>query len=559
MIGQQLGGYRIESVIGRGGMGIVYLAEQLRLERKVALKVITPELAHDTAFRTRFERESRLAASIDHPNVVPIYEAGEADGLLYIAMRHVRGTDLKAVLTTDGPLQPERAAAVVGQVGAALDAAHASGLVHRDVKPGNILIEPAAGGERVYLSDFGLTKRLSSASGITETGFVVGTLDYIAPEQVEGAAVDARTDVYALACVLFHSLTGRVPYARENDMAKMYAHANVPPPSLLEAAPHLPRALEDVVQRGMAKDPAARFASAGDLGRAAEAALHGQASTIAERSVATGAAAPGQSTVADTPAPGPPTAPTHPLPPLAPAQAHAPPPPAHRPPPPAHSPPPPSPPAPPPSGPSIGVIAAAIALVAIIGVAVALLATGTLGGDGDEPDTTSAASATETETETVERSTEEEPQTETSEPPPSTTTSFEPYTTQQGGFDTVVPVGDGWSEPKEIRISEGISRTRIVGPGGLEVIIDSTPGEAATFKPANRCRQTTLPTVPYAAKCVFRGGSLAPCRRARCVDYLMNAGVDGPGWGVLAGGGDFAEAERIAKRVATALTPLTGP
>ena len=312
MIGEQLGGYRIESVIGRGGMGVVYLAEQVRLERKVALKVITPELAHDAAFRTRFERESRLAASIDHPNVVPVYEAGEVDGLLYIAMRHVRGTDLRALLA-DGPLDPDRAAALIGQIAAALDAAHAHGLVHRDVKPGNILIEPGSGGERAFLTDFGLTKRLTSASGLTETGLVVGTLDYIAPEQVQGDPLDARTDVYALACVLFHTLSGRVPYARDNDMAKMYAHANVPAPSLVETAPHLPAALEDVVQRGMAKDPDARFASAGDLGRAAEGAIHGQSTVLAERSVATGAAAPGQSTVADTPAPGPPTAPTNPL------------------------------------------------------------------------------------------------------------------------------------------------------------------------------------------------------------------------------------------------------
>jgi serine/threonine protein kinase len=172
MIGRQLGGYRIESEIGRGGMGIVYLAEQIRLERKVALKVITPELAHDAGFRTRFERESRLAASIDHPNVVPVYEAGESEGLLYIAMRYVAGTDLKAVLT-GGPLEPRRAAAVVAQVAAALDAAHSRGLVHRDVKPGNVLLESTTQGERAYLTDFGLTKRITSATGITKTGFVV--------------------------------------------------------------------------------------------------------------------------------------------------------------------------------------------------------------------------------------------------------------------------------------------------------------------------------------------------------------------------------------------------
>ena len=557
MIGRQLGGYRIESVIGRGGMGIVYLAEQTRLERRVALKVITPELAHDVGFRTRFERESRLAASIDHPNVVPVYEAGEAEGLLYIAMRHVRGTDLKALLA-QGPLDPGRAVELVGQVAAALDAAHASGLVHRDVKPGNILIEPIPGGERAYLSDFGLTKRLSSASGITETGFVVGTLDYIAPEQVQGAPIDARTDVYALACVLFHALSGRVPFVRENDMAKMYAHANLPAPSLLEAAPHVPAALADVVARGMAKGADERYASAGDLGRAASAAVHGHAPTVAERSVAVGAAAPGQETMADTPLPPPPdlpTAQTQPLPAV--AVPAGPEPPRHGPgsPPPQHGWP-----EPPRHGRNnTALIAAAVALVAVAGVIAALLATGTLGGgeDKDEPATTEAAS---TATTTTEPTTEEEPETvtRTETAPPPATTEFEPVTSEAGGFEALLPSGGEWSEPDVSTVGEGIVRISLAGPNGLEVIIDHTPNEAATFKPADRCTETSLPGVPYAAKCVFQGGSLEPCRRSRCVDYLMNAGVDGPGWGVLVGGGDFAETERIAKRIATTLTPLGG-
>jgi serine/threonine protein kinase len=559
MIGRQLGGYRIESVIGRGGMGIVYLADQTRLDRKVALKVITPELAHDADFRTRFERESRIAASIDHPNVVPVYEAGEEEGLLYIAMRYVRGTDLKA-LTADGPLDPGRAVGIVGQVASALDAAHASGLVHRDVKPGNILIEEGQGaaGGRAYLSDFGLTKRLSSESGVTKTGFVVGTLDYIAPEQVQGAPIDARTDVYALACVLFHALSGRVPYERENDMAKMYAHANLPAPSLLEAAPGAPRALEDVVRRGMAKEAGERYASAGDLGRAADAALHGAAPTLAERSVAIGAAAPGQETVAEVPVPAdPPTAETQPLPPAVPPPQ--PPAPPYRP-----SPPPASPgwtPQPAAAGGGSGgrntwLIAGAIALVAVIGVCVALLATGTLGGGDDEPATTEV-----TRTETSEDPTTTDEPTTTTEPPTETPapTEFAPFRSEAADFEADMPTGDGWSEPEVSTISDGLLRTQLSGPDGLEVIIDHTPNEAATFKPADRCKQTSLPTVPYAAKCVFRGGTLAPCRRSRCVDYLMNAGVDGPGWGVLVGGGsNFAETERIAKRIATTLTPEGG-
>ncbi len=547
VIGKQLGGYRIESVIGRGGMGVVYLAHQLRLDRHVALKVIAPELAQDAAFRTRFERESRLAASIDHPNVVPIHEAGEVDGLLYIAMRYVRGTDLKALLA-EGPLEPARAIAIVSQVAAALDAAHASGLVHRDIKPGNVLVEQTPGGERAYLSDFGLTKRVSSTSGITETGFIVGTLDYIAPEQVQGAAVDARTDVYALACLLFHAVSGRVPFERDNDMAKMYAHANLPAPSLLEAAPHAPPALESVVGRGLAKDPGERYASAGDLGRAAEAAVRGETPTVAERSVAVGAAAPGQETVTaeqpETVLSQPPTAETQPLPPAAPvARAPAPPPPRpYAPPPPRSS----------SSSSSTPIVVAGLLLVAVAGVIVALLVTGTLGGDDEDEPRTSA------ETTTAERS-EPEPETVTetkTAPDEPAATRFEPFTSEAGAFEALLPSGGDWSEPDVTTVGEGILRTRLAGPDGLEVIIDHTPNEAATFKPANRCEQTSLPGVPYAAKCVFRGGSLEPCQRARCVDYLMNAGVDGPGWGVLVGGTeDFAETERIASRIAESLTP----
>jgi hypothetical protein len=419
------------------------------------------------------------------------------------------------------------------------------------VKPGNVLIEAAAHGERAYLSDFGLTKRVSSASGITATGFVVGTLDYIAPEQVQGAAVDARTDVYALACVLFHTLSGRVPFERDTDMAKMYAHANLPAPSLAEAAPHVPHTLDAVVRRGLAKSPEERYASAGDLGRAAEAALRGQAPTIAERSVAVGAAAPGQDTVADTPVPvppGPPTAETQPLPP-------APPPPQPRAAPAAYAAPPPPPPARRGNGP---LIAAGIVLAAVIGVCVALLATGTLGGGDDEESTTSADTTTTDEpaTDTTGETTVTTTETTPDEPAP---TRFERFTSEPGAFEALMPTGEDWSEPEVETVGEGIFRTRLSGPDGLEVIVDHTPDEAATFKPADRCQETKLPTVPYAAKCVFSGGSLAPCQRSRCVDYLMNAGVDGPGWGVLVGGGpDFAETERIARRIATSLTPAGG-
>jgi serine/threonine protein kinase len=202
--GSEFAGYRIESVLGRGGMGVVYLAEHIGMGRKVALKVLASDLAEDERFRERFVRESRLAASLEHPNIVPIHEAGEVDRVLFIAMRYVEGADLRALLREHGALEPQRAAAIVGQVASALDAAHARGLVHRDVKPGNVLIArtAATSGEHVYLSDFGLTKRTSSDSGITGTGQFVGTLEYAAPEQFEGKRLDARTDVYSLGCLL---------------------------------------------------------------------------------------------------------------------------------------------------------------------------------------------------------------------------------------------------------------------------------------------------------------------------------------------------------------------
>src|SRR3954451_1072962 len=214
--GAEFGAYRIESVAGQGGMGVVYRATQLGLDRAVALKVITPAFADDEEFRARFERESKLAASIEHPNVSPVCEAGEQDGTLFLAMRFVHGTDVKSLLEREGRLEPLRAARFVGQIAAALDAAPAAGLVHRDVKPANALL---AADDHVYLTDFGLTKRAASGSAMTKTGQMVGTVDYVAPEQVEGGAVDGRTDVYSLGCVLFHLLTGRVPYDKPSEMA----------------------------------------------------------------------------------------------------------------------------------------------------------------------------------------------------------------------------------------------------------------------------------------------------------------------------------------------------
>jgi YVTN family beta-propeller protein len=276
--GSVVAGYRIEDVAGRGSMGVVYRATQLVLQRPVALKLIATEVAHDGSFRERFKRESQLAASIDHPNVIPIYEAGEVDGSLFLAMRYVEGTDLGALVAAEGTLAPARAVGIVAQVAAGLSAAHGLGLVHRDVKPANVLI--AAGeDEHVYLADFGLTKHASSAPGLTKAGMFVGTLDYSAPEVIRGEGADARADVYALGCVLFHCLTGRPPFVRDSEVATMYAHLHdaAPAPGTIAGAAAV---LDAVVAKALAKDPGERYATAAELGRAARAAI-GDGSTPA--------------------------------------------------------------------------------------------------------------------------------------------------------------------------------------------------------------------------------------------------------------------------------------
>src|SRR3954451_9120815 len=264
-VGSTFAGHRIEGRAGKGGMGVVYRATDLQLDRAVALKLVAPELAADEAFAERFKRESRLAASLDHPNVIPIYHAGEEDGLLYVTMRFVDGTDLADVLRRDRRLDPQRAVAITAQVGAALDAAHERGLVHRDVKPANILLQ----GDHVFLTDFGLSKQAGSGDDLTETGAVLGTVDYMAPEQVQGGIVDGRTDVYALGCVLFQMLSGRVPFERPSPMAKLFAHASDDAPLLKDVPPELAA----VVARAMEKDPGRRFQSAGELAQAAGDAI----------------------------------------------------------------------------------------------------------------------------------------------------------------------------------------------------------------------------------------------------------------------------------------------
>ena len=269
-VGTELAGYRIERAIGRGGMSVVYLAEHVRLGRSVALKLLSPELADSERFRDRFLRESRLAASIDHPNIVPIYDADEADGTLFIAMRYVEGTDLKELIRSEGRLDAGRTAAIVGQVASALDAAHALGLVHRDVKPSNVLLTPD---DHVYVSDFGLTKRALSVSGLTATGQLVGTIDYVAPEHIKGDAVDRRADVYSLGCMVFECLSGHAPYPRDLEVGVLWAHVEEPPPTVTQERPDLPPEVDDVVASAMAKDPEARTASAGEVAAGLRAAL----------------------------------------------------------------------------------------------------------------------------------------------------------------------------------------------------------------------------------------------------------------------------------------------
>ncbi|MGY1820404.1 serine/threonine-protein kinase [Geodermatophilus sp. SYSU D00079] len=265
--GGHFGDYLIESIVGRGGMGVVYRARDTRLDRPVALKLLAPELTVNSNFRSRFVRESRLAAAVDHPNIIPIYEAGDAGGRLFLAMRFVRGVDLRTDLDRRGCLPLDEALDVLAQTAAALDAAHDAGLVHRDVKPANILLadSPHGGRRHVYLTDFGLTKRSASESGLTATGHFLGTLDYVPPEQIRGEPVDARADVYALACVAYAVLVGHPPFDHEDDAAVLWAHMSTDPPPPSRERPELPPAVDDALAAGLAKDRDDRPATCGEL------------------------------------------------------------------------------------------------------------------------------------------------------------------------------------------------------------------------------------------------------------------------------------------------------
>ena len=269
-IGQVIAGYRIEERVGRGGMGVVYRAEHLNLRRRAAIKIIAPDLAESDGFRERFTREARIAAALQHPNIVTVYDAGEVDGILYLAMQYIEGNDLAAVLRKDGRLRPYRAIDVIRQVASALDAAHAEGLIHRDVKPANVLIE----GRTAFLTDFGLTKRMDGThTELTRAGDVVGTIHYVAPEQIEGGKVSARSDVYSLGCLLYHCLTGQVPYSRETDVAVIYAHLSEPPPKLTAVRPELAAGLDGVIAKALDKSPDRRFPTCSDLVNAARGVI----------------------------------------------------------------------------------------------------------------------------------------------------------------------------------------------------------------------------------------------------------------------------------------------
>src|SRR6059058_758671 len=267
--GTEIGGYRIVNLLGQGGMGVVYLADNVRSGQRVALKLLTPDLARSSGFRERFVREAGYASSLRHPNVIEVYDAGEQEGVLYIAMQYVEGHDLKAVLTREGRLGARRTVGILGQIASALDVAHSTGLMHRDIKPGNVMI--AAGQpEHCYLTDFGLSKNPSADSiALTAQGEFVGTIDYTAPELVLGKAFDNRLDVYSLGCLFYECLSGTPPFPKERDVEVLYAHIQDPPPAITSVRPDLPPALDGVIATAMAKAPEDRYPTCSEFMNAA--------------------------------------------------------------------------------------------------------------------------------------------------------------------------------------------------------------------------------------------------------------------------------------------------
>jgi|GEM_PF-5685746 len=266
LIGQEVAGYQVEDIIGKGGMAVVYLAIDPRLNRRVALKILNPLLGEDDRFRQRFVLESRTVASIDHPNIIPIYEADSADdGTLYIAMRYVDGPDLRKLFYDRGPMPVSQVSRIFAQVAAALDTAHAHDLVHRDVKPANILIAGHADGDHAYLTDFGITKHRTSISGLTQTNQFIGTPRYMSPEQINKEHIDGRCDQYGLACVVYEALSGRLPFQRDNEIALLWAHLAETPTPLTTLRPELPLEVDGVMMRALAKSPEQRYETCGQF------------------------------------------------------------------------------------------------------------------------------------------------------------------------------------------------------------------------------------------------------------------------------------------------------
>lgn len=519
-------------------MGIVFLAEEQGLKRRVALKVVAPELSEDDIFRRRFEREAQHAASIDHPNVVPIFASGTEDGQLYLAMRFVAGSDLAELIRASRRLEPEEAARIIEETAAALDASHAQGLIHRDVKPGNILLTGGDADGHVYLTDFGLTKEGASESSFTNTGRWVGTVDYVAPEQIEGGTLSARTDVYGLGCVLFHALTGRPPYGG-TDAQKMWAHMNNSAPSVEERGDDIARMFDPVIERALSKDPDDRYPSAGDLGRAAKAAVTGSVNTVPERSLATGVAATGMP-AGDDSADG-----------FHERQRTR---------------------AMPTARPPRGTVAtkirkrdsssarnriliglAGVATVAVVGAATAVVLTG-VGKDnktsvrivqtpGGPATVTQAATSTDAAT-----SGSDTPR--VSSLAPADYASYQP-SDEHYFYNASLPTGNGWGEPIESRPTGGdLLRTTVRGPDSSVLVIDRTPNEVPQLGGGyDSSRSVSQGFFGSATEYIFSSSKSIPeCTGTACVDYLIDDGVGG-GWGVLAGGSSLPLATEVASRV----------
>lgn len=513
-------------------MGIVYLVRDERLGRQVALKVIAPHLAHDREFQERFAAEARSAAAIEHPNVVTVYSAGSAEGHLFIAMRYVDGIDLRRALSESGPLQPKAAARVAVEVAAALDAAHAAGFVHRDVKPANVLLRDEPGRGSAYLTDFGLTRGLgSSQTELTGTGQWIGTLDYVAPEQVAAGRVDARTDIYSLGSVLYEMLTGRVPFDGD-EMQKLWRKANEEPPRLPSRGSSHP--FDPVIARAMAREPERRFRSAGDLGRAALAAAGAAADAPTERSVATGVAAAGLPEVdvrvrGARPAASPPTTrmPAARRPPAAPRRAAR----RHHPPGPRS-----------PSRRGHGIRTAAL-------VACALAVAGGLVAAALVFASRSGSSHTRT---VVTRGTPPKQQGTTAESPEAHAAST-PVVFEGADYSATLPAGWVQGEREQVASDGSYIENTWTSPGGdEELLIDESPGE-----PADPARSATKiasgvrragETVYSVRNGVVRGGVegaeldfRATSGRPERADFFFNLGVNG--FAVLSSGYDLTAAK----------------